>query len=59
MNASMIIFSMREAYRLIDSVEFVGSKGDSEIVKSDLLRAVESIESLQKTVAQIMVEFAA
>jgi len=57
MNASMIMFAMKEAHRLIDSVEFVGSPGDSEIVKDDLLRAIAAIEALQKTVAVLMVEF--
>ena len=58
MNAEMIIFAMKEAHRLIDSVAFVASPDDSQIVKSDLLRAIDSIEGLRKSVMEIMVEFA-
>jgi phosphatidylserine decarboxylase len=58
MNAKMVIFAMREAFRLIDSVAYVGNPGDSEIVKADLLRAIQSIEGLKKTVEDLLLELA-
>lgn len=59
MNANQIIFALKEAHRLIDSVEFVGSPGDSEIVKSDLERAIQSMKDAQKMVMDLMVEYTA
>ena len=59
MNASMIVFAMKEAHRLIDSAAYVGPHEDSEIVKADLLRAIDAIQNLQKTVAVLMTEFTA
>lgn len=57
MNAKQVIAAMSEAHRLIDSVDFVASPGDSEIVKANLIQAIDSINDLKKAVGDMLTEF--